>query len=107
LHDPLYDKKEIADFGFIPWDWHSVHVPEVVVLNTAHPEYGDPDFVSWWKRGARFVIDGRNFWSAQSATAAELFYVAPGVPDHLPASALVSTDRVSQEALVEQEEFAA
>lgn len=105
LHDPLYEDKEIADFGFTPWDWRSSRMPEVVVLNTAHPEYGDPDFVSWRKRGARFVIDGRNFWDAQSAVAAELFYIAPGVPDHLPGSAPASTSWMSYEPLLQQEEF--
>lgn len=105
LHDPLYSEEEISDFGFKPWEWLSTRMPEVVVLNTAHPGYADPNFVSWQKRGARYVIDGRNFWSAESATAAGLFYVAPGVPDHVPA-VFQSIEEI-REPLVAQEQLAA
>jgi nucleotide sugar dehydrogenase len=107
LHDPLYTDIEIADFGFKPWDWFSTRMPEMVALNTAHPEYRNPNFVSWHKRGARHVIDGRNFWSAESVTAAGLFYIAPGVPDQVPDVALASVEQISHEAPLEQEEFAA
>jgi len=87
LHDPLYSSEEIAGFQFEPWDWQSERMPEVVVLNTAHPEYGAPDFPSWRDRGARYIVDGRNYWDARAAVAADLFYVAPGVPDQRPAAA--------------------
>jgi nucleotide sugar dehydrogenase len=85
LQDPLYSAQEITNLGFAPWEWHSTGMPEVVVLNTAHPEYRNPDFASWHSRGARYVIDGRNFWAGHSAVAAGLSYIAPGVADQVPA----------------------
>jgi len=73
-----------VNLGFTPWDWRSAQMPEVVVLNTAHPEYGDPDFALWRSRGARYVIDGRNFWAMRSAVAVGLFYISPGLADQTP-----------------------
>lgn len=107
LHDPLYSETEIADFGFLAWDWDSPSMPKVVALNTAHPEYADPDFVSWYSGGARYVIDGRNFWDAQLVTQADLVYLAPGVPDLVPVLALASAAESSNEAPLEQEKVAA
>ena len=84
LHDPLYLSGEIESHGFAPWNWDSARMPEVIVLNTAHPEYRNPEFASWYLRGARYIIDGRNFWNARDAVAAGLFYMAPGVSDQVP-----------------------
>ena len=85
LHDPLYSSEEIVSFGFTPWDSGSAQMPALVVLNTAHPEYQDPDFAAWHRRGLRYVIDGRNFWDSRSAVAAGLLYAAPGFGDQMQA----------------------
>ena len=88
LHDPLYSEAEIENFQFQAWDWNSERMPEVVVLNTAHPEYREPDFQRWRSRGARYIVDGRNCWQPAAVVKAGLFYVAPGVPDYHPEGAV-------------------
>jgi nucleotide sugar dehydrogenase len=89
LHDPLYSAAEIAGLGFEAWDWNSTTLPAVIVLNTAHPEYLNPPFASWYQRGARYLVDGRNTWDPDAAAAAGLFYVASGVADRSPTLATI------------------
>jgi len=80
LHDPLYAPPEITAHGFEPWAVENEDWPEIVVLNTAHRAYADPDFTKWRERGVRYLVDGRNFWDPKRATAAGLQYFAPGLP---------------------------
>jgi nucleotide sugar dehydrogenase len=80
LHDPLYSREEIARHGFVYQDLAEASLPEVVVLNTAHRAYADPDFAGWHARGVRYVVDGRNFWDANRVAGAGLAYFAPGAP---------------------------
>lgn len=79
LHDPLYSSAEMADRGFTPLDPDSAALPETVVLNTAHPEYRNPDFPSWRERGVRYVVDGRNLWKPQPVREAGLIYLGAGL----------------------------
>jgi nucleotide sugar dehydrogenase len=81
LHDPLYSAEEIASHGFTPMDLDG-DIPAVVVLNTGHAEYSQIALSGWWERGARIVVDGRNFWSAVEVQAAGLQYIAPGAAAH-------------------------
>lgn len=75
LEDPFYDDSEIRSSGFLPG---SIFDAEVVVLNTAHNEFSDPDFRRWRSEGVKVVLDGRNHWSQAEAEAAGLLYFGIG-----------------------------
>jgi nucleotide sugar dehydrogenase len=79
LHDPLYSQAEIAGHGFSPASLDSDPPADLVVLNTAHPEYDSVDFADWARRGVKAVIDGRNRWDREKVRRAGLLYIAPGV----------------------------
>lgn len=78
LSDPLYTDEEIRRLGFVPASPDDRH--DVVVLNTAHAAYLDPDFSSMAARGVRVVLDGRNAWSAEAARDAGLLHLGVGQP---------------------------
>ena len=75
LEDPYYDDLEIESLGFVPG---SIAGAEVVVLNTAHDEFADPEFQRWRSEGVKVVLDGRNQWSQDEAEATGLFYFGIG-----------------------------
>jgi nucleotide sugar dehydrogenase len=75
LEDPFYDDSEITSSGFLPG---SIFDAEVVVLNTAHDEFSDPDFRRWRSEGVEVVLDGRNHWTQAEAEAAGLLYFGIG-----------------------------
>lgn len=75
LEDPYYSEEELRSAGFEPG---SVHGAGLVVLNTAHPEFADPDFPAWRKAGVEAVLDGRNLWQSSAAEAAGLLYFGIG-----------------------------
>ena len=75
LEDPYYDDAEIESLGFVPG---SVSGAEVVVLNTAHDEFSDPDFQRWRSEGVEVALDGRNHWNQDEAEAAGLLYFGIG-----------------------------
>jgi dTDP-4-amino-4,6-dideoxygalactose transaminase len=60
LHDPLYTADEIKAHGFTPGTL--TDPADVVILNTAHPEYAKPTFPP----GAKVVVDGRNAWNPEA-----------------------------------------
>jgi nucleotide sugar dehydrogenase len=78
LHDPLYTRAEIEGFGFASGSLDETPGYEVIVLNTAHPQYANLDFARLAKGGLRAVLDGRNFWNAQDARAAGITYIGIG-----------------------------
>jgi nucleotide sugar dehydrogenase len=80
LNDPLYSSDEIRRFDFQPLESNGDSLGDVVILNTAHPEYRQIDFDEWRRKKVSAVIDGRNFWSPEKVRAAGLQYIAPGVP---------------------------
>ena len=41
----------------------------MIVLNTAHRVFADPDFTSWRVSSVEVVLDGHNFWSQPAAEA--------------------------------------
>jgi nucleotide sugar dehydrogenase len=78
IEDPLYDDPTIYKKGFVP-DRIREGI-DAVVLNTAHPEYHDPDFEEWRGYGIKGILDGRGIWDGQRATAAGLIYIGVGRP---------------------------
>jgi nucleotide sugar dehydrogenase len=84
LSDPYYTPEELQRIGFTAG---KVEDARVVVLNTAHPQFSNPDFSSWRKSGVEVVLDGRNFWNQTSAERAGLLYFGIGRPSrHEPLS---------------------
>lgn len=78
VRDPMYTEDEIREQGFDPdGDGRS----DVIVLNTAHPEFADTDFSALAGQGAKVVVDGRNFWDPARVRAAGLRYVGVGAPE--------------------------
>ncbi len=75
IEDPYFTSQEIVSAGFEPG---SVADAAVVVLNTAHPEFAEPDFAGWRHAGVEAVLDGRNLWSQERAEAAGILYFGIG-----------------------------
>ncbi len=75
IEDPFYSDDELRHSGFEPG---TVEGAGAVVLNTAHPQFADPDFLSWKTAGVETVLDGRNFWSQDKAESASLLYFGIG-----------------------------
>jgi nucleotide sugar dehydrogenase len=75
MQDPYYSNAELRSAGFEPG---CAEAGSVVVLNTAHTQFGDPDFVAWHRGGTRVVLDGRNVWRQDAAQAAGLLYFGIG-----------------------------
>lgn len=77
IEDPLYDDAALKAKGFTPGriDGGSI---DAVVLNTAHPEFQEPDFKAWQRHGVKAVVDGRAAWSEDKARSAGLIYLGVG-----------------------------
>jgi nucleotide sugar dehydrogenase len=75
IEDPHYTDAELRRLGFEPG---TAVGAGVVVLNTAHPEFADPDFHAWRAGGAGAVMDGRNLWRQDNAESAGLLYFGIG-----------------------------
>jgi len=68
FHDPLFTSDDIAELGLPGCTDILAARPEVIILNTAHPEYSQLDFGALAATGLRYVLDGRGFFnSAQFA----------------------------------------
>lgn len=99
IEDPYYSADEIRAAGFEP-----AHVGvdrlEAVVLNTAHPEYAQPDFALWRASGIEAVVDGRNFWQRDLIEAAGIMYFGVGraATNVVPRSMPLANQRMTQEA---------
>jgi nucleotide sugar dehydrogenase len=78
IEDPLFDATALARRGLCPGSMNEPNI-EAVILNTAHPEYAQPDFAAWRVRGIRAVVDGRNHWEKAAAVDAGLLYIGIGV----------------------------
>jgi nucleotide sugar dehydrogenase len=75
IEDPYYSNEEIRAAGFEPGTAENA---SVVVLNTAHAEFADPDFVVWRNAGVQVVLDGRNLWQRYKVEACGLVYFGIG-----------------------------
>ncbi len=80
LHDPVYTEEELRGFGVEPGAADDSPAPDVIVLNTAHPEYAALDFPELAARGLQAAVDGRNAWDPQQIRAAGMVYVGVGKP---------------------------
>jgi nucleotide sugar dehydrogenase len=78
IHDPLYSDDEIRELGFVPCQLSDSPLAEVVILNTAHSDYGDLDFERLASQGVKAVIDGRALWNSQKIRNAGLVYIGVG-----------------------------
>lgn len=75
ISDPHYSSDELRALGFLPGQ---PQVAKVVVLNTAHAEFGQPDFAAWARAGVEVLLDGRNGWNQRHAEEAGLLYLGIG-----------------------------
>ncbi|KQW37682.1 nucleotide sugar dehydrogenase [Rhizobacter sp. Root404] len=75
LEDPYYSEVELKALGFQPGIARDA---ALVVLNTAHPEFGEPDFDAWRRGGVEVVLDGRNLWDQRKVEALDLLYFGIG-----------------------------
>lgn len=75
LEDPYYSDEEITQAGFRP---ASAAGAEVIILNTAHPDFARVDFAAWRAGGTAVVVDGRNAWKQAEVEAAGLLYLGVG-----------------------------
>jgi nucleotide sugar dehydrogenase len=75
IEDPYYSAAELRSRGFAPGS--VLHAP-LVVLNTAHEEFKDPDFRQWRIGGTAAILDGRGLWCQADAEAAGLVYFGVG-----------------------------
>jgi nucleotide sugar dehydrogenase len=78
IEDPLFDAEALAKRGFTPGSANEQGV-DAIILNTAHPEYAEPDFAVWARNGVKAVVDGRNHWRRDRVAAAGLIYLGIGV----------------------------
>ncbi len=77
LEDPLYTEEELQAAGFKtavagrdPMD--------VVMGNTAHQLFMQPDFSQWRAAGVTAIVDGRNMWQRNAVEAAGILYLGVG-----------------------------
>lgn len=75
LEDPYYTDDELRAAGFSPG---SVYEAQLVVLNTAHKQFAEPDFARWHDAGVEAVLDGRNLWDRYAVEATGINYFGVG-----------------------------
>lgn len=75
IEDPYFTDAELKRAGFEPGTSEGA---AVVVLNTAHPEFAEPDFAAWRAAGLDVALDGRNLWNQKAAEAAGILYFGIG-----------------------------
>lgn len=79
IEDPVFSGAELRARGFAFADLETAR-PEGVILNTAHPEFRQPDFAAWQAAGVRVVLDGQALWDRGQAEGAGLTYLGVGLP---------------------------
>jgi nucleotide sugar dehydrogenase len=77
IEDPLYSDAELIAKKYRPGSIDGKI--DAIVLQTAHPEFAEPNFSGWRALGVRAVLDGRAFWSREKAERAGLIYLGVGV----------------------------
>ncbi len=75
LEDPLYSVEEVRNAGFSPGTCSDA---KLVILNTAHREFEQPDFTKWHADGVEAVLDGRNYWNQQDVERPGMIYFGVG-----------------------------
>lgn len=81
LHDPLYEAQELRAHGFEPGDLGGRQAPDVIILNTAHPEYAALDVAQLASRGLKVMVDGRRLWGADKIESLGVKYIGIGQPE--------------------------
>ncbi len=77
IEDPFYTSDELRDAGFEPAKVGEDKL-DAVVLNTAHSEFGKPDFEIWRASGIEALLDGRNLWDPRAVSQAGILYLGIG-----------------------------
>ena len=75
MEDPYFSDQELLAAGFAP---ATAPGASLVVLNTAHPEFANPDFGAWRRSGVEAVLDGRNLWVQAEVEVAGILYFGIG-----------------------------
>jgi UDP-N-acetyl-D-mannosaminuronate dehydrogenase len=75
LEDPYYSAEDLRSAGFEAATFEGAGL---VILNTGHPEFADPDFTAWRAAGVEAVLDGRNIWQRSAVESAGLLYFGIG-----------------------------
>jgi nucleotide sugar dehydrogenase len=79
IEDPVFSLEEMVARGFTPGSIEAKR-PEVLILNTAHAEYWQPDFPQWKASGVEVVLDGQALWDRKQVESAGLAYLGVGRP---------------------------
>ena len=77
VEDSLYTTAELADMGLAAAQVGEAAL-DAVILNTAHPEFRDPNFEAWHATGVKVVLDGRNTWDRDVVERAGVEYIGIG-----------------------------
>ncbi|MBT6050253.1 MAG: nucleotide sugar dehydrogenase [Candidatus Scalindua sp.] len=77
LEDPLYEPFEIENLGFKTAQL-GIDCIDIVILNTAHKEFGKHDFSQLRSKGVNVVLDGRNFWETEDIEKEGITYICVG-----------------------------
>ncbi len=75
IEDPFYSEEELRSAGLEPG---TIHTAGLVVLNTAHQEFAEPDYLAWRGAGVEALLDGRNLWDREAAESAGILYFGIG-----------------------------
>jgi nucleotide sugar dehydrogenase len=75
IEDPHYTDEELRSAGFTPG---AVSGAKLIILNTAHREFSEPDFAAWRNAGVEVLLDGRNFWERYRVESFGLHYFGIG-----------------------------
>jgi nucleotide sugar dehydrogenase len=76
IEDPFYTDSELRASAFEPG---VAQKAKLVVLNTAHQEFAEPNFADWRAAGVEAVLDGRNMWNREHAEAQGILYFGIGL----------------------------
>jgi len=75
IEDPFYSEEELRSAGLEPG---TIQGAGLVVLNTAHQEFAEPDFLAWRWAGVEALLDGRNLWDREAVESAGILYFGIG-----------------------------
>ena len=78
FHDPLYSVDEIAALGLPPCADVASARPDILILNTAHPEYRKLQLAPLASDGLRVILDGRGFFDPDTIESYGILYYGIG-----------------------------
>jgi UDP-N-acetyl-D-mannosaminuronate dehydrogenase len=80
FHDPLYEAREIAALGLPPCANNVFDTPDILILNTSHPEYRDLAIDKLAEGGIQAIVDGRGFFNPDVVESHGIRYYGVGKP---------------------------